>query len=388
VFLLHTTRPVPDPTVELGKRVRLAPHRDPRYGIRRGLASADGAANRLRIAVPIPTSGAAGIWGPSCLACATLATDLWNAAGGFKGREVHLTILDASDESASLEDELRQLVEDEAVDAVVGMHTSSVRERIGKVVNGSLPFIYTPLYEGGALPAGVLAIGETPEHQLLPAMNWLIDSYRLKRWYLVGNDYIWPRRSHAIAAQALAGAGCRVVGSRYVALGNCDVERLIDEIRRCGAQAVLMSLVGQDAVEFCRAFGAAGLSGRIVRLSCAIEENGLLAMGSKSTAGLFAASGYFASLETDANGAFKERYWSRFGDRAPVLNALGQSTYEGVAFLRGLLERGGVPGSVVDFDSARATRWRSNSEKATPIYLAEADGISFRVTKRLGPHPA
>lgn len=373
----------PEPTVELGKRARIVPYRE-RHGMRPGLGRGDGAANRFRIAVPIPTSGAAGIWGPSCLACATLATELWNAGGGFKGREVHLTIVDASDESASLEDELRQLLEDEAVDAIVGMHTSSVRERISKVAHATLPFVYTPLYEGGALPPGVLAIGETPERQLLPAMQWLTSSYRLRRWYLVGNDYIWPRRSHAIAAQALARAGCRVVGSRYVALGNCDVEQLVDEIRRCGAQAVLMSLVGQDAVEFCRAFGAAGLSSRVLRLSCAIEENGLLAMGPKGTEGLFAASGYFASLETDANGAFKERYWSRFGDRAPVLNALGQSTYEGIAFLRGLLERGRVSGSVVDFDSARATRWRSNGEKATPIYLAQADGISLRVLRRLG----
>jgi hypothetical protein len=32
------------------------------------------------------------------------------------------------------------------------------------------------------------------------------------------------------------------------------------------------------------------------------------------------------------------RYWNRIGDRGPVLDALGQSTYEGVAFLRGMLE--------------------------------------------------
>jgi len=370
--------------VELGKRHRGISRQDARHGIFGGIELNGGAVDSYRIAIPIPTSGAAGIWGPSCLACATIASELWNAAGGFKGQEIHLTILDASDESTTLEDELRQLIEDEEIDAIVGMHTSSVRQRISKVVNATLPFIYTPLYEGGPLPSGVLAIGETPDRQLLPAMNWLTTTYHLKRWYLVGNDYIWPRRSHAIAAQSLASAGCQVVGSRYVALGHWDVERLIDEIRRSSAQAVLMSLVGQDAVEFCRAFGASGLSSRVLRLSCAIEENGLLAIGSKYTEGLFVSSGYFASLGTEGNGAFKERYWSRFGERAPVLNALGQSTYEGIAFLRGLLDRGRVIGSVVDFDSVRATRWRSNSEKITPMYLAQADGMSFQVIRALG----
>jgi ABC-type branched-subunit amino acid transport system substrate-binding protein len=200
---------------------------------------------------------------------------------------------------------------------------------------------------------------------------------------MVGNDYCWPRRSHALAATALAKAGCEVVGSRYVPIGSCDVEQLVDDIRRSRAQAVLMSLVGQDAVDFSRAFGESGLARQAIRLSCAIEENGLLAIGPEHTEGLFVASGYFGSLDTDGNGAFRERYWSRFGERAPVLNALGQSTYEGVAFLRGLLDHRQRDNGSVAFESVRATRWRSNADKAMPIYLAQADGMRFRVIQTL-----
>ena len=86
---------------------------------------------------------------------------------------------------------------------------------------------------------------------------------------------------------------------------------------------------------------------------------------------------------TDGNGAFRERYWSRFGERAPVLNALGQSTYEGVAFLRGLLDHRQRDNGSVAFESVRATRWRSNADKAMPIYLAQADGMRFRVIQTL-----
>jgi urea transport system substrate-binding protein len=336
-----------------------------------------------RLAALIPMSGIAGIWGPSCLACATLAIEQWNAADGIRGRRVDLTVVDASDESDALEDELSRLVEDGAIDGIVGMHTSSVRQRVTDAVGAGVPFVYTPLYEGGALPRGVMAIGDTPQRQLLPALEWLTSRYRLRRWYLIGNDYCWPRRSHALAARALARAGCEVVGSRYVPLGSCDAQRLIEEIRSSGAQAVLMSLVGQDAVDFSRAFGDSGLAGRVLRLSCAIEENGLLAIGPEHTEGLFVASSYFASLPTERNGAFRERYWSRFGERAPVLNALGQSTYEGVAFLRGLLGGRAPRGAAIEFDSVRATRWASNADKATPIYLAQADGMSFNVIRAL-----
>lgn len=333
-------------------------------------------------------SGAAGLWGPSSLACATLAAETWNEHGGHRGREVRLTVIDASDESLTVEDEVERLCADGEIDAIVGMHTSSVRERVtSRLLAGGgvpVPFVYTPLYEGGALPAGVEAIGETPRHQLLPALEWLTQRHKLRRWFLVGNDYCWPRRTHSLAMRRLAEAGCEVVGSRFVPLGACDPERLVTEIRASRADAVLMSLIGQDAIDFSRAFGASGLTRRVLRLSCAIEENGLLAIGADATEGLFVASGYFASLPTDANASFRERYWRRFGDRGAVLNSLGQSLYEGVGFLRGRLERHRLPGDgAIDFDSIRGTRWRGNTASRMPIYLAQADGLRFDVVQTL-----
>lgn len=339
----------------------------------------------LTIGLLIPTSGAAGLWGPSCLACATLAAEAWNRDGGWRGRAIRLAAIDASDESPELENDLELLIAEGGPDAYVGMTTSSVRQRAARVIEGRAPFVYTPLYEGGALPKGVLAIGETPRQQLLPALLWLAGRFRIRRWYLAGNDYVWPRRSHALATRALVAEGCSVVGSRYVPIGRIDVERMNAEIRCSRAQAVLLSLVGQDAVDFNRAFGDSGLAGRVVRLSCAIEENGLLAAGPDHSDGLFVASGYFATLETPANACFKEEYHRRFGIRAPMLNALGQSTYEGVSFLRGWLERRRHAG-FVSFRSVRSTRWSCNGRKSTPIYLAEADGMRLQVTHRIAPH--
>lgn len=333
----------------------------------------------FRVALLVPTSGTAGLWGASSLACARLAVETWNRDGGLRGREVQLRLVDASDESVDLEDDLLDLAGEDGVDAIVGMHTSSVRERVTALGTLDVPFVYTPLYEGGALPDHVYAIGETPSMQLLPALDWMIERWRLSRWFLAGNDYRWPRLTHGLARRRLVERGCEVVGNVYEPLGRCDHARLIDRIRASGAQAVLLSLVGQDAIDFGRAFRDSRLSDRIPRLGCAIEENGLLGMGADCTDGLFVASGYFAGLTTERNGAFRERYWSRFGERAPVLNALGQSTYEGVAFLRGLLDGGRHEDASVRFDSVRGTRWRSNGRKSAPIYLAAAQGMGFGI---------
>lgn len=369
------------------------PGRRPPWPVPRGARSArPGAAQRIgedatpfRLALLVPTSGTAGLWGASSLACARLAIEAWNREGGARGREVQLRVVDASDESSDVEDDLLALAEDGELDAIVGMHTSSVRERVTALGRLGVPFVYTPLYEGGALPDGVHAIGETPAMQLLPALDWMVERWRLSRWFLAGNDYRWPRRTHGLAQRRLVERGCSVVGTAYEPLGRCDHERLIEDIRASGAQAVMLSLVGQDAIEFGRAFRDSGLAGRIPRLGCAIEENGLLGMGADCTDGLFVASGYFAALPGDRNGAFRERYWTRFGDRAPVLNALGQSTYEGVAFLRGLLDGARHPDGSVRFDSVRGTRWRSNASKAAPVYLAAAEGMGFGIVRTFEP---
>jgi len=341
-------------------------------------------ASPFRIALLVPTSGIAGLWGASSLACARLAVEQWNREGGARGREVQLRLIDASDESDAVERDLIGLAADDGLDAIVGMHTSSVRERVTALRGLDVPFVYTPLYEGGPLPEGVHAIGETPAMQLLPALDWMIERWRLRRWFLAGNDYRWPRRTHGLAQRRLVERGCSVVGNAFEPLGGCDHGRLIDDIRASGAQAVLLSLVGQDAIDFGRAFRDSGLSQRLPRLGCAIEENGLLAMGPDCTDGLFVASGYFAALPTERNGAFRERYWTRFGERAPVLNALGQSTYEGVSFLRGLTEGARRADGSVPFDSVRETLWRSNREKSTPIYLAAAEGMGFGIVRTFG----
>ena len=71
-------------------------------------------------------------------------------------------------------------------------------------------------------------------------------------------------------------------------------------VGRDRADAVLMLLVGQDAVEFNRAFAAAGLDQSCLRLSTLIEENTLLASGADSTQGMCAASAYSSLWATRA----------------------------------------------------------------------------------------
>jgi ABC-type branched-subunit amino acid transport system substrate-binding protein len=334
----------------------------------------------------VPINGSAGIWGPSSIACAQLAQAEINAAGGVLERRIRLRVIDSSDEALEVGSVTAELMHSGAIDAIVGMHTSQVRQRVLRDVARQIPYVYTPLYEGGERTPGVFALGETPEQQLRPAIEHLMARYRARRWMFIGNDYCWPRVSHRLAARYLRDRGGELLADRYLPFGVEDFAELLDEVRRRRPQALLLSLVGQDAVQFNRAFGDAGLARDVFRLSCAIEENGLLAIGADNTDGLFVSSGYFASLDNDANMAFKERYYNHFGQRAPTLNALGQSTYEGVHFMAALARRaadddapllGPLPAPLA-FKSVRGIRYLGNDRCVHPAYLAEAGGHFFQ----------
>lgn len=334
----------------------------------------------FRVAVCAPFGGAEGIWGPSCLAAARLAQGELNRGSGIAGRPGELQVVDASVQAVDVDRLLADMAEDGAIDAVVGMCISSVRQRIVRALGGRIPFVYTCLYEGGDTAPGLYAIGETAARQLTPSIAWLAGHARARRWMLVGNDYVWPRVSHRLARRCIADSGGAVVAETFLPFGVDDFSQVIDTLRRTRADAVLISMVGQDAVEFNRAFARAGLARHVRRLSCAIEENQLLAIGAENTDELYAALGYFAALPTDANQAFKERYHARFGDRAPVLNSIGQSLYEGMHFLAALLDDA-APARPRGYASARLADTAGGPGEA-PIYLARADGHQFSVLTR------
>ncbi|MGZ2259361.1 substrate-binding domain-containing protein [Roseobacter sp. A03A-229] len=345
-----------------------------------------------RVALLIPMCGAAGMWAPSCIASAEVALQELNAGEGIAGRQLEVVVIDAALEAETpVEDVVDELISQGWIDAIVGMHISVVRQKVIATVQGRVPFVYTPLYEGGEASPGVFTIGDTPARQLGPAIGYMSARFKLKKWALIGNDYIWPRVSHAYAKIQLRRQHRELVYEAYLPFSSNRLADAVDTIGKSGADAVLISLVGQDAVEFNRIFGAMKLAPKMFRLSCAIEENGLLASGAQNLDRLFSSASYFAGLETPGNAEFREKYHSLHQERAPMLNALGQSTYEGLHFLASLVEQpeGRWPAremnlpQPISYKSARRGLYLTNAHNKSPVFLARANGFVFDDLKRL-----
>jgi urea transport system substrate-binding protein len=345
----------------------------------------------LDMALVVPLQGPAGIFGPSCESCAALAVDEINAAGGVLGRELNLVPVDGGADPEAVATEVDALIRAGAIEAVTGWHISAVREAVAPVIDGRVPYAYTALYEGGERRPGLFLTGETPDLQLGPTLDWFAGTAGVRRWTIVGDDYVWPRRSAAVASRYLRRIGGTVCDEMYVPLGTTDFTEVLRRVERSGCEAVLMLLIGEDAVEFNRAFSAAGLDRDILRFSSLIEENVLLASGAESTRGLMTSAGYFEDLATSAGLDFAATYFRRFGDDAPVLNSLGESCYEGVRLLAELMRRAGssaVPAmmSVADglaYESPRGTVELRDRHLRQDVFLAVADGLSWDVVQQL-----
>ncbi len=345
----------------------------------------------LEIALLIPLRGSAGIFGPSCGSCARLAVEELNATGGVLGRELRLREVDGSGSPEAVAARVDALVSAGEVDAVVGWHISAVRCAVAPLTSGRVPYIYTALYEGGERTPGVFLTGETPDVQLLPAMRWLTRERGVRRWCIVGNDYVWPRQTAALARDYAAQVGTEVCDELFVPLSTEHFTRPIGRVLASRADGVLMLLVGADAARFNRQFADVGLDESCTRLSTLVDENTLLASGASATRSLCSTAGFFESLPSPDGLAFSARYTERFGVHAPPLNSPGESCYEGVLLLAALAQRAGclATGALaraaerVEYQGARGALHLSAGHVQQPIYLAEADGLNFDLVAQI-----
>ena len=345
-------------TILSGVRGTPSPLRDPWDVLVSGPAP-----DAVRIGLAVPLSGPLALTAPSTLDLATLAADECTEAGGVSGRRVELVPIDSGRAPEVVAAEAVALRDAGVFESLVGFHTSDVHRALARAWAGRGSYVFTPPHEGGRGLPGVHRTGHGPAAQHAGALAWLVRHRRATRWVLLGTDYVWPRAVHRAARRSLAGLGAQVVGEALVPFGPGDPGPLLDLVVRSRADAVLLSLVGRDLVLFHREFARAGLDRRVVRLSGALEENGLYAMDGDTTGELYAAMPSFAAspASTDEQQLdLQERHAQRAGTGAPVVCAYARSVHDGVRLACSLLGGG-----------------RDAVPAPPPPRLARADGLTF-----------
>ncbi len=339
----------------------------------------------------VPLQGTAGLFGPSCEAMTDLVVHDLNEAGGILGREVKALLVDGGDDPGRVSEQVHSLVSAGRVDAVTGWHISSVRHALAPVTADRVPYVYPALYEGGETRGGVYCGGETPRLQIEPALRWIREHLGVRRWFVVGDDYVWPRRSSLAVGAYARELDLDIVGEAFVDLGNHQINQVITQISRTDCDGVLMLLVGQDAVAFNRRFAKAGLDQRLVRFTPFMDENMVLASGAAATGNLFVSASYFRSLVGANSMDLTSRYYALHGPGAPPISTVSESCYEGGLLLASLIERAGSV-SAADIDAAvdgtayegpRGTVEFRDRRAHQAVHLAAADGLDLEIVTTL-----
>lgn len=319
---------------------------------------------------------------------ASLALEEINSDGGLRGREVDLLVGDDATVPATGAREARRLAAAGCRTILVATTSATFVAVSEAMADTDVLLVHTLMNEGGIGGALRVQLGERPAAQLAAAAGPMMRAAGGRRWFLAGNDYCWPRSTHAAARGVLPRHGGRLVGERFAPLGTTDFAEVIEAIERSGADVALSTFVGADAAAFQRQCHEHGLHRRTLTLAPAMDESTLARIGTHATAGLHTVSGYVESLDTAGNAALLGRYRARFGRWAPPLSTLSESVFEGVHIWFAAALRAGTddPRAVARamhgarFELPRGTvTLDADGAVGQRIHVAEAVGTDLRV---------
>ncbi|WP_052668597.1 ABC transporter substrate-binding protein [Nitriliruptor alkaliphilus] len=261
---------------------------------------------------------------------AEMAVDEVNADGGIGGATLRLVVGDDRTDPGMGVIEAHRLAR-AGCRAILVTTTSATYRPVARALAGhGIPVIHTCMNEGGLTGELSVRLGERPGEQLRAAFEALGRRAR-RRWFLAGNNYVWPRAVHRAATTMIPGMGVgQVVGEATASLGTSDFSRLIEQIDRARPDFVLSSFVGADLVNFERQCHELGMRDRWRSLALTLDEPVRARIGGRAACGILGVAGYYESLPDDGNRRFLDAYRSRYGQLAPSIGSISESVYDAV----------------------------------------------------------
>ncbi len=270
---------------------------------------------------------------------ALLAIEEINATGGIHGRMLRPIIEDPASDPATYADRARRLMIRDKCISVFGSYTSASRQAVLPVVEQRNNLYWYPtLYEGRECSRNIMYGGAVPNQQQDNVIAWAIENFG-PRFYLIGNNYVYPKEENNYCKSLLAQHGGEVVHEEYVPLGHSDFSSVINRIRTEKPDVIFATVVGDSDVAFARQYHAAELNPEEMPvISLTRSEVEVKAIGGEAAAGHFSSAPYFMGHSTPENERFVEAYKSRYGGDQ-VTHFVSEAAYFQVYQFKAALEK-------------------------------------------------
>jgi len=295
----------------------------------------------IRLGVLQPLSGGLEVLGEQGVQGTRLAVEEANEAGGvLGGRMIELVVADSRTEPTTSVERTTELIQRDQVTAICGPVTSANRDAIQPTIERHrTPLLYATDYEGGVCSRYITCYSALPEHWVDPFIPYLHEGHG-RSFYLFGSDYIWPQKMNEAIRRVAGDVGGEIVGEEYTPFGVKDFTSTIRKIEASGAEVVVITVVGADAITFVKQFVAAGGKDQATIAFFGYSENYLSGFTEAESEGILAPANFIATLDKPEARAFVEKVKGRFGEDAVVSNTV-DAHYNLTRFLIEGIERAG-----------------------------------------------
>lgn len=278
------------------------------------------------------------ILGETQLNCFKLAVDEINSADGIAGRQIEYIVEDDQTTTKGAIDKARKLISGDGVDATMGLIASLTHVAARSVTTPAKKLlIYSTYYEGEVCERYFFSTGQIPNQQIVPSVGWLTANEG-KSTYIVGSDYVWPRKSADAITAAMEAQGGKVLGAEFFPFGTQDFGPALDRIKTAKPDFVWMMCAGNDLVTFLKQYKSFGMPQQLFSQGL---DDVFSAAEPELTAGALSNQAYFMSIDTPENTKFKVAYAAAYGAGKPI-NAIGEAAYNGVYLYKLAVEKAGT----------------------------------------------
>jgi branched-chain amino acid transport system substrate-binding protein len=222
------------------------------------------------------------------------------------------------------------MVEDN-VTMIFGCYTSSSRKATLPVVerlNGLL--WYPTIYEGFEYSPNVIYTSASPNQNSVGLQHYLMNHYG-KRFFFVGSDYVYPRKSNRIMGELVRQSGGEVVGERYLPLGAKRDAFLpvMRDIKNSSPDVIFSTVVGTSTIYLYQSYVEFGFDSKVVPIaSLTTTEAEIRAMGYDVGEGHITSAPYFQGIKSEINASFIRRYKDRYGQDEDTNMCLEAAYYQ------------------------------------------------------------
>ena len=235
-----------------------------------------------------------------------------NAKGGLLGKKLEAVVVDPASNWPLFAEKARQLISVDKCAATFGCWTSVSRKSVLPVFEELNSILFYPVqYEGQECSRNVFYTGAAPNQQAIPAVDYLWNENKVKRWVLAGTDYVYPRTTNQILEAYLISKGVAKedIMINYTPFGHSDWQNIVAEIKKFGSAgkktAVVSTINGDANVPFYKELGNQGIKATdIPVVAFSVGEEELAGIDTKPLVGHLAAWNYFQSEDNADNKKF------------------------------------------------------------------------------------